>query len=238
MAINSLIDHIANHGSDGGVTIGANTPAPYGGANLTGFVDGTGPQNASKNMAEFYNRQVFAAKHLLEAAGLTWDPANWAQMTQAVQSIALDANPKKNNFTAVMPRYSSVRNAGGVNHLTGQLASMTLTNPSAILPAIARVGSVAWLINTTGAFIPGVFIGTVIYVDGTGAANHAESSIADLQPGYTLSIAGPSGVRGPFEVVIPAGGSIQLGIGLALSSYLPTANVSTTCQVWAEVNNF
>jgi hypothetical protein len=222
MAINSLIDHIANHGSDGGVTIGANTPAPYGGANLTGFVDGTGPQNASKNMAEFYNRQVFAAKHLLEAAGLTWDPAN----------------PKKNNFTAVMPRYSSVRNAGGVNHLTGQLASMTLTNPSAILPAIARVGSVAWLINTTGAFIPGVFIGTVIYVDGTGAANHAESSIADLQPGYTLSIAGPSGVRGPFEVVIPAGGSIQLGIGLALSSYLPTANVSTTCQVWAEVNNF
>jgi hypothetical protein len=88
MAINSLIDHIANHGTDGGVIVGANTPAPYAGANLTGFVDGTGPQNASKNMAEFYNRQVFAYKHLVEAAGLAWDKDNWAQMTQAIRLIS------------------------------------------------------------------------------------------------------------------------------------------------------
>jgi hypothetical protein len=105
MAITSLINHIANHGIDGSVTIGANTPAPYGAASLTGFVDGTGPQNASKNMAEFYNRQVFAAKHLIEAAGLTWDPANWAQMTEAVAKIAggLDGGTCPNTGPAAAP---------------------------------------------------------------------------------------------------------------------------------------
>jgi hypothetical protein len=87
MTISSLIRHILGFGTAGSVNIGANTPAPYGGATVEGFVDGTGPQNASKNMAEFYNRHGFAYQHLVEAAGLTFDRENWAQMTQAVIAL-------------------------------------------------------------------------------------------------------------------------------------------------------
>lgn len=94
MAISSLIRHILGFGTAGSVRVGNNTPAPYGGTDVEGFVDGTGPQNASKNMAEFYNRHGFAYQHLVEAAGLTWDPENWAQVTAAVKSLGFDAISK------------------------------------------------------------------------------------------------------------------------------------------------
>jgi hypothetical protein len=97
MSISSLIRHIMGFGTAGSVNIGANTPAPYGSATVEGFVDGTGPQNASKNMAEFYNRHGFAYQHLIEAAGLTFDRENWAQMTEAVQALALGSLGACNN---------------------------------------------------------------------------------------------------------------------------------------------
>jgi Chaperone of endosialidase len=86
--ISSLINFITGHANSTGVTVGANTPAPYAGATVNGAKDGSGPADATKNMAEIYNRLFFDYLYTLEQAGLPFDPANWAQGTQAIKALA------------------------------------------------------------------------------------------------------------------------------------------------------
>jgi len=107
--ITDIVANIANHGVDAQVTVGANTPAPYGNAKVKGFIDGTNPSNATQAMAEFFNRRQFAAQYIIEAAGLVFDPQNWAQEAQAIAAISKAVGFSGNyNDLSHKPDYSTV----------------------------------------------------------------------------------------------------------------------------------
>lgn len=82
-----LLSHVLGVNITGSFTPGANTASPYNVAH-TGGVDGTGPNNATKNMAEIYNRFLLDRAALIQKAGLSIDNANWIQMAEAVVKIA------------------------------------------------------------------------------------------------------------------------------------------------------
>ncbi|MES2685732.1 MAG: hypothetical protein V4706_02860 [Pseudomonadota bacterium] len=81
-----LISHIPGVGPVGPFNPGATTPAPYN-VPQTGAVDGTGPANATKNMAELYNRDLLWRRALIAASGLAFDPTNWIQEVTAIQTL-------------------------------------------------------------------------------------------------------------------------------------------------------
>lgn len=81
------ISHIAGVANTANFTPGPTTPAPYNVPHL-GMTDGTNPSNASKNMAELYNRRHLADDALVLEAGLSIDRNNWTQVTQAIQRLA------------------------------------------------------------------------------------------------------------------------------------------------------
>jgi hypothetical protein len=228
MAINSLIDHIANHGTDGSVTVGANTPAPYASANLTGFVDGTGPQNASKNMAEFYNRQVFAYKHLLESAGMTFDPKNWAQMTQAIHAIANYAANSGSGIPPIFLQAVDVRyGAAAYTVVDGAYSfngpSVLLTNPHATRVMRVRVDRASGLfdtvINTPSASV------ILCKILANGSLFYGESSqnfSNNVPPGEFVTVSMFAGYifAGPGYVDIPPGASFSFNINLSFGANL------------------
>ena len=53
----------------------------------TGLTDGTGPTNASNNMAEIYNRLLLQIQATIVASGLTPDPNNWTQLPEAIVQV-------------------------------------------------------------------------------------------------------------------------------------------------------
>lgn len=68
----------------------ADTPAPYNVA-FSGANDGTGPSNASKNMAWVYNMIALEIVNTIKRAGLTPNIQNWAQLGLAVKRMIDDA---------------------------------------------------------------------------------------------------------------------------------------------------
>ena len=78
-----LITHIPGISVSAPFTPGLNTPSPWN-VSHTGLTDGTSPNNATKNMAEIYNRELLARASVIQMAGLTIDNANWAQLAQAI----------------------------------------------------------------------------------------------------------------------------------------------------------
>lgn len=228
MAITSLIDHIANHGSDGSTTIGANTPAPYAGANVTGFIDGTGPQNASKNMAEFYNRQVFAYKHLLESAGIVFDPANWAQMTQAVYAIANYASNSGSGIppiflNAVDVRYGAAAYTVVDNVYSFNGPSVVLTNPHATRVMRVRVDRASGLFDTVIDTPSASVILCKILANGSLFYGESSQNFSNnVPPGEYVTVSMFAGYvfAGPGYVDIPPGASVSFHINLSFGSNL------------------
>lgn len=147
MPITDIITHVPNIGPTAQVTIGVNTPAPYNAASVTAATDGTNVQTATKNMAEIYNRQLFSAKHLIEAAGLVFDPLNWAQQTQAVQAVASSAVPTATDTTQGKVALNLGTAAGDATNATDALTATGLaailngtapnTTPNALQAAVA-----------------------------------------------------------------------------------------------------
>ena len=99
-----LLSHVPGVNITGSFTPGANTASPYNVAH-NGGVDGTGPQNATKNMAEIYNRLLLDRAALIQKAGLSIDNANWIQMAEAIFKIAggLDGGVCANTGPATAP---------------------------------------------------------------------------------------------------------------------------------------
>lgn len=85
-----LASFVAGIGTTANFTPGVNTPAPFN-VPFIGLTDGTGPTSASNNMAEVYNRILLAIYSVVEVSGLSVDPANWTQLSAAVQAIAAAA---------------------------------------------------------------------------------------------------------------------------------------------------
>ncbi|WP_418132487.1 hypothetical protein ABL849_17265 [Variovorax sp. 375MFSha3.1] len=83
-----LITHIPGIANSGQFNPGPNTPAPWN-VPIVGAVDGNGPANATRNMAEIYNRLLFAHAALVEASGLPIDNADWAQLVHAFRTNGL-----------------------------------------------------------------------------------------------------------------------------------------------------
>lgn len=83
-----LITHIPGIANSGLFTPGANTPSPWN-VPITGAVDGNSPANATRNMAEIYNRVLFSHASLVEASGLPIDNADWAQLVHAFRTNGL-----------------------------------------------------------------------------------------------------------------------------------------------------
>jgi len=83
-----LITHIPGIANSGQFTPGPNTPSPWN-VPIVGAVDGNGPANATRNMAEIYNRLLFANAALVEASGLPIDNADWAQLVHAFRTNGL-----------------------------------------------------------------------------------------------------------------------------------------------------
>lgn len=77
-----LLSHIPGVNVTGSFTPGAATPSPFNVAHVGG-IDGTGPNNATKNMAEIYNRLLLDRAALIQMAGLSIDNTNWVQAAQA-----------------------------------------------------------------------------------------------------------------------------------------------------------
>lgn len=86
----NLIGHIPGVGPTALFNPGPTTPAPWNVAQ-TGATDGTGPADATKNMAEIYNRLLLSNAAIIQAAGLAIDNDNWVQVSQAIQAIAAAA---------------------------------------------------------------------------------------------------------------------------------------------------
>lgn len=99
-----LLTHVPGVNITGSFTPGASTPSPYNVAHIGG-VDGTGPQNATKNMAEIYNRLLLDRAALIQMAGLSVDNNNWVQAAQAAVKIAggLDGGLCPNTGPATAP---------------------------------------------------------------------------------------------------------------------------------------
>jgi hypothetical protein len=104
-----LINHISGVSNSGSFTAGSNTPPTYGLVH-TGAVDGTNSQNATKNMAEIYNRMFFVFYYLVKQAGLTEDFSNWAQPAQAVKKLVDDSNLNINNQISSINSQLSTQN--------------------------------------------------------------------------------------------------------------------------------
>jgi hypothetical protein len=110
-----LITHVPGITNSAAFTPGANTPSPWN-TSHTGLTDGTSPNNATKNMAEIYNRLLLERAAIIQDAGLVIDYNNWTQMTTAIRLLGVGhggscpvtgpANPP----TAAAPytRYTSV----------------------------------------------------------------------------------------------------------------------------------
>lgn len=81
-----LITFIPGVGPTAPFNPGANTPAPYN-VPHTGAVDGAGPATATKNMAELYNRNLLWRRALIANSGLAFDPLNWTQEADAIQTM-------------------------------------------------------------------------------------------------------------------------------------------------------
>lgn len=88
-----IASHIPGIARTANFETGPNTPAPFKGTH-TGLTDGTSPIDSSRNMAEIYNRLLFAHDAAILQAGLAVDHDNWAQLGQAMQAIATAAMPK------------------------------------------------------------------------------------------------------------------------------------------------
>lgn len=87
-----LINHIPGVANSGIFLPGANTPAPWNVPHV-GAVDGTSPLDATRNMAEIYNRMLLEFAAIVQAAGLAIDHANWTQAAQAIQSMTRAGGP-------------------------------------------------------------------------------------------------------------------------------------------------
>ncbi|WP_137860807.1 hypothetical protein [Variovorax sp. 3P27G3] len=83
-----LINHIPGVANSGLFTPGPNTPSPWN-VPITGAVDGNSPANATRNMAEIYNRLLFVNAALVEASGLPIDNDDWARLIHAFRSNGL-----------------------------------------------------------------------------------------------------------------------------------------------------
>ncbi|NVM87643.1 hypothetical protein FHT32_001282 [Variovorax sp. SG517] len=83
-----LITYIPGIANSGLFTPGPNTPSPWN-VPIIGAVDGISPATATRNMAEIYNRLLFAHAALVEAAGLAIDHDDWAQLVHAFRSNGL-----------------------------------------------------------------------------------------------------------------------------------------------------
>lgn len=86
-----LITHVPGVTNSALFTPGPNTTAPWNVAH-TGLTDGTSPNNASKNMAEIYNRLFLDRAAVIQKAGLTIDNNNWVQMAEAIE-ILIGSDP-------------------------------------------------------------------------------------------------------------------------------------------------
>jgi hypothetical protein len=84
-----LITHIPGVAFSAPVTPGLNTPAPWN-VSHTGLTDGTSPNNATKNMAEIYNRLLLANAAIIQDSGLTLDYTNWTQITSAIRLLGIN----------------------------------------------------------------------------------------------------------------------------------------------------
>lgn len=140
----------------------ANTPAPYNAAFL-GAADGTGPANASKNMAWLYNMVVVELVNVIKRAGLVPDVNNWAQIGQAVQKMINDG--LVGLPTAVQVQYQDE----GVNLGTAGTADVINFVGGDVL--VTRTG------NTITVKLPGSALGTKHVL--------AANGLADLTRNFT-----------------------------------------------------
>lgn len=91
-----LITHIPGIANSAPFTPGVNTPSPWH-VSHTGLTDGTSPNNATKNMAQIYNRLLLERAAIIQAGGLTIDNNNWAQTVAAIRMMI------GNNFGGLCP---------------------------------------------------------------------------------------------------------------------------------------
>lgn len=91
-----LITHIPGITNSAPFTPGVNTPPPWH-VSHTGLTDGTSPNNATKNMAQIYNRLLLERAAIIQAGGLTIDNNNWAQTVAAIRLMI------GNNFGGLCP---------------------------------------------------------------------------------------------------------------------------------------
>ena len=113
-----LVTHINSIVNTAGFTPGVNTPAPWN-IQHEGLTDGTSPNNASRNMAEIYNRLLLERAALIQASGLTIDNNNWTQMTAAVIALIKSLTPKLGSAILYVRTDGSDANLGVSNTAAG-----------------------------------------------------------------------------------------------------------------------
>lgn len=138
-----LLSHVPGVNVTGSFTPGANTPAPFNVAHVGG-VDGTGPQNATKNMAEIYNRLLLERAAVILKAGLAIDNENWVQMAEAIEKLIDDNSFNVDELIAYQQTYglaevvvTNVSWADGVSrtagtNLLGTVTTRVFTNTATV----------------------------------------------------------------------------------------------------------
>ena len=144
-----LITHIPGIANSALFTPGPNTTPPWNVAH-TGLTDGTSPNNATKNMAEIYNRFLLERAAIIQKAGLTIDNQNWVQLAEAIEAL-IASNPNlaqviNNTYIGPQPTTQRAFTGGLV------LADMPAMGVEATLQTIIFTGARRVSINAHASF--------------------------------------------------------------------------------------
>lgn len=143
----NLIGHIPGVGPTALFNPGVATPAPWNVAH-TGATDGTGPANATKNMAEIYNRMLLQVAATIQQAGLAIDNTNWAQLPAAIVAIT-----QKELATVAVPAgdiHLFARNTPPTGYLKANGALVSRATYSALFASIGVTFGVGDGVTTFG----------------------------------------------------------------------------------------
>lgn len=158
-----LVSFIPGVGPTASFSPGATTPPPFNVAH-TGLTDGTGPTNASNNMAEIYNRLLLQIQATIVASGLTPDPNNWTQLPEAIVAFintALNAysgtvvtQPQFDRDTSIATTEFVQRALGNYRGIAAIATSQTITASDAGRVFYVTSAGVTITLNPAG-LIPG-----------------------------------------------------------------------------------